>query len=103
MTAYKLFRKRKDGSIGSLFINKTQKLPYDTWLNAECHPTKGFKIRPYWHCTSKPVAPHLSINNRIWLKVEIDEYIEFKRPVKQGGLWFLAKKIKILNKTHERI
>jgi hypothetical protein len=29
-------------------------------MNAESHPTKGFALRPFWHCTSTPSAPHLS-------------------------------------------
>lgn len=97
--AYKLFRVRKDGSIGSLFINKKHKLPLNTWLECENHPTKGYKERPYWHCTSKPEAPHLSMKNRVWYEVEILDYIEMKRPKKQGGLWYLAKNIKIIKKV----
>jgi len=94
MIAYKLFRKLKSGHITSLFINKSRKLPYNTWLEAECIPTKGFKIRPYWHCTAEPLAPHLSEKNRIWLIVEIEDYSEFIRPNIQGGKWYLAKKLK---------
>lgn len=96
MVAYKLFRVLKSGEITSLFINKKVRLQYDVWLDAEEHPTKGFKFRPYWHCTEKPIAPHLSEKGRIWLKVEIEEYEIFDRPENQGGKWFLAKKIKIL-------
>ena len=96
MIAYKLFRKLKNGTITSLFINKKVPLQFNTWLEAECHPTKGFKVRPYWHCTSEPIAPHLSEKNRVWLKVEMEDYQEFKRPQSQGGLWYLAGKIKIL-------
>jgi len=96
MIVYKLFRVLKSGEITSLFINKKRKLPYNEWLSAESFPTKGYLLRPYWHCTSEPIAPHLSIKGRIWLKVEIDEFTEFKRPESQGGIWYLANKIKIL-------
>jgi hypothetical protein len=96
MIVYKLFRKKKCGDITSLFINKTKILPINVWLNAEEHPTPGYKFRPYWHCIEKPIAPHLSKKDRIWLKVEIDNFIELNRPTYQGGKWFLAKKIKIL-------
>ena len=95
MKAYKLFRKLKSGEIRSLFINKTKKLEYDTWIDAECFPTKGYSLRPFWHCTEKPEAPHLSEKNRVWLTVEMEEFTEFERPKTQGGKWFLAKKIKI--------
>lgn len=96
MIAYKLFRKLKSGEITSLFINKSQRLQYNTWLEAEEHPTKGFKFRPQWHCTCEPSAPHLSEKGRVWKRVEMVDYEEFKRPNSQGGLWYLAKKIKIL-------
>lgn len=94
--AYKLCRKLKNGEIRSLFINKKENLPFNTWLEAESHPTRGFKHRPFWHCTSNPVAPHLSMKNRVWIKVEMENFKEFQRPESQGGLWYLAKKIKLL-------
>jgi hypothetical protein len=97
MIAYKLFRELKSGEITPLFINKTKRLPLNEWMDAECHPTKGFAIRPFWHCTSTPNAPHLSEKNRIWLKVEIEDYTEFIRPDNQGGKWYLAGKMKILS------
>jgi hypothetical protein len=33
---------------------------------------------------------------RVWKKVIIEDYSEFKRPENQGGLWYLAKQINIL-------
>jgi len=97
MISYKLFRKLKDGNITSLFINKKKRLPLNEWIEAECFPTKGFAVRPYWHCTSQPIAPHLSLKNRVWVKVEMEDYIEYQRPDCQGGMWYLAKRIKILD------
>jgi len=96
MVAYKLCRILKDGSITPLFINKGYRLPFGQWLEAEEHPTKGYKFRPYWHCTSKTLAPHLSEKGRVWVKVEIDDYTEQMRPDIQGGLWYLANKIKFI-------
>lgn len=96
MIAYKLFRKLKNGEITSLFINKTRRLPYNEWLEAEEFPTKGYAFRPFWHCTHLPNAPHLSEKNRVWLRVEMEDYEEIQRPESQGGKWFLAKRIKIL-------
>lgn len=96
MVAYKLFRKLKDGSITSLFINKTQKLPLDVWLNAESYPTKGYALRPFWHCVDKiENVKHLSIKNRVWAEIEMLDYTTMKRPKNQGGIWYLAKQIKI--------
>lgn len=96
MRAYKLFRKLKSGEITPLFINKKFRLPINVWLEAEEHPTKGYKFRPYWHCTSQPYAPHLTNKGREWYIVEMEDFTEFKRPEHQGGLWYLAKKIKII-------
>ena len=97
MIAYKLCRQLKNGDITPLFINKTKRIEFNKWINAENHPTKGFTVRPFWHCTSKPIAPHLSEKNRVWVQVEIKNYTDFNRPSNQGGKWFLASKIKFLN------
>jgi len=104
MKAYKLFRVRKDGTIGPLFINRKQTIKLNTWLPAEDHPTKGFSWRPGWHCTSEPVAPHLkeSLSNgeeRIWYEVEIEDYTELNRPQTQGGLWYLANNMKVIGEV----
>lgn len=96
MIAWKLFRKLKTGQITSLFINKSERLKYNEWLIAKSYPTDGYKLRPYWHCTEKPFAPHLTERNRVWLMVEMEDFTEFNRPEHQGGKWFLANKIKIL-------
>ncbi len=100
--AYKLFRQLKSGELTSLFINKTRRLPCNELMEAENYPTSGFAVREGWHCTAKPEVPHLKMKLksgevRIWKKVMIDNYVEFKRPENQGGLWFLAKKMVILN------
>lgn len=97
MIVYKLFRELKNGDITSLFINKKERLVKGVWLEAKEYPTDGYKFRPYWHCTEKPEAPHLSEKNRVWLKVEISDYEVFDRPEHQGGKWYLAKNMKILN------
>jgi len=101
LIAYKLFRERKDGSVTSLFINKSKTLPYNEWMDSENYPTKGFAVRPGWHCTAQPIAPHLKMKlksgeKRVWKPVLIEDYTEVKRPDNQGGLWYLAKRIKIL-------
>jgi len=99
MIAYKLFRVLKDGNITPLFINSTQRLPISKELVAEDHPTKGYAHRPGWHCTNSPEAPHLKMENRAWYKVLIDDFKEFKRPKNQGGIWFIANKMTILEKV----
>jgi hypothetical protein len=101
MIGYKLLRELKNGEVASLFINKKKRLPFDEWLVAENHPTKGYMERPFWHCTLKPHAPHLSKKRRVWVKIEINNYEEFHRPEAQGGVWLLAKNIKLLEKVKD--
>ncbi len=100
--AYKLFRELKSGEITSLFINKSRKLSYGEWMESENYPTNGFAERPGWHCTAEPNAPHLKMElksgeKRVWKMVLIEEYTEFKRPENQGGLWYLAGRMKIMD------
>ena len=94
--AYKLFRQRKDGTIGPLFINKKQVIPVGQWVAAETHPTKGYALRPGWHTTPEPEAKHLSIKNRVWKKVQIADYYKFDRPKHQGGYWLIANMIRVI-------
>ena len=96
MIAYKLVRQLKSGKLTPLFINKTQEIKFNKWFKSKCYPTKGFKVSQGWHCTSTPNAPHLSPKGRVWVKVEIDDYEEMQRPQSQGGLWYLADKIRFL-------
>lgn len=95
MIAYKLFQIKRDGQLASLFINKKARYSLDEWLTAEDIPTKGYAPRYGWHCTNSPNAPHLSMKNRTWFEVEIEDYSEVKRPASQGGIWYIAKQIKI--------
>lgn len=99
MIAYKLLKVRKDGSIGPLFINRRQRIPIGEWMDAEDHPTKGYKHRPGWHATHAPEAPHLSMKGRAWYEVEIADYYEQPRPGNQGGMWFIANKMKVIRKV----
>lgn len=103
MKAYKLCRILKDGSITSLFINKEKRLPFNEWLIAESHPTDGYKHRPYWHCTSEPIAPHLKEDGRVWVVCEIEDFTEFIRPVSQGGKWYLANRIKLIEILNKKL
>lgn len=96
MTAFKLLRLRADGSLGPLFINRKQRIPVGRWLKAEAHRTNGFAFRPGWHCCAEPKAPHLGTRGRVWAKVEIKGAKEHRRPEHQGGLWYLAKRMKVV-------
>lgn len=100
MKAYKLMRKRKDGTLGSLFINRKMKVPLQTWLIARAYRTNGYAFRPGWHCLFQPVAPHLKQgDNRTWVEVEIKDYEVFERPESQGGKWLLAQKMRVVREV----
>ena len=50
---------------------------------------------------AKPEAPHLkerlaSGERREWWLVEIADYIEERRPDAQGGVWYLAQRMKLI-------
>ncbi len=96
MIGYKLFTQHKNGSIGPLFINRKQRLEVGIKYLAEEHKTKGFAFRPGWHICSTQSAPHLSKKGRVWAKVEFSDYEEHIRPESQGGLWFTANYMRIL-------
>lgn len=96
MRAFKLFRVRKDGSIGPLFINRAQRVPLGEWLPAEDVPTKGFAHRPGWHAGASAGPCHLSERGRVWFEVEIEDYYRFPRPANQGGEWFIAQRMRVV-------
>jgi len=96
MIGYKLFRLRKDGSLGPLFINRKQKLYVGETYLAEDHKTKGYAHRPGWHLCAEPIAPHLSKKDRVWCEVYFLDYTEHLRSEKQGSMWYTANLINIL-------
>jgi hypothetical protein len=98
MIGYKLFRKRKDGTYGPLFINRSQKLTAGLWYGAANIPTKGYAVRPGWHICGKKSAPHLKMKpDRVWCRVQYFDAVSIKRPESQGGLWWLANRMRILH------
>ena len=96
MIGYKLFRVRKDGSLGPLFINRGQRLTLGTKYVAEAHKTPGYAFRLGWHICEHPVAPHLSKKGRVWAVVEFGDWEGHERPKSQGGLWFTAGWMRIV-------
>jgi hypothetical protein len=94
--AYKLLNKRKNGTLGPLFINRRQVIPFNKWLQAEDHPTKGYAHRPGWHAAPKPYAPHLTEKGRVWCRVELTGAELLERPASQGGAWYLARRMRVL-------
>ena len=98
---WKLFVQRKDGTLGPLFINAKLRVPIGEWMPAESHPTKGFALRPQWHATRVPKAPHLKEGKvgsqfRVWREVELRGTTPMERPEAQGGTWFLANELRVL-------
>ena len=66
MRGYKLFRKRKNGTLGSLFINRKLIIEQNKWLKSEPHKTEGFAFRPGWIVVQHQKGPHLSMKERVW-------------------------------------
>ena len=91
----------KDGSITSLFINKKDKMELNVWRTAECIPTKGFAVRTGFHTLGSPYAPHLSMKDRAWFEVEIEDYTELNRPAHQGGKWYLANRMRLIKQLYD--
>lgn len=103
MIGYKLLRRRKrDGTLGLLFINKKMVIPVGEWLQAESHPTRGFAVRPGFHVLARQHAPHLMRKDgtlspdQVRMKVEIEGFQEFHRPESQGGKWYLAERMRVM-------
>lgn len=92
--AYKLFTLRADGTLGPLFIGKQLRIPVGKWLKAQAIRTKGFKFRPGWHACNKK-APHLSMRGRVWGRVSLRGVEKHERPASQGGLWYVAKQLRL--------
>lgn len=99
MIAYKLLTKRKDGSLGPLFIGRKQRIEPGRWYVSESIPTPGYQIRPGWHCAPAPYAPHLTEKGRVWCKVEIGIHYKIKRPKSQGGAWYLSRLMKVIEEV----
>lgn len=94
--AYKLFRVRADGTLGSLFINRPRRVPVGKRLRAQTYPTKGFALRHGWHALKKPHAPHLSKRGRKFYVVKLEGCVIHDRSKHQGGRWFCAEYMTVL-------
>ena len=49
----------------------------------------------------QPIAPQLFSKGRVWMHVEIRDFTTFKRPVCQGGVWLLAKWMRVIRPATE--
>ena len=94
-----MLKLRKDGTIGSLFINAKARLPIGKWMKAEPYRKKGYAYRPGWHVMTTMNAPHLKEEGRVWANVEVRGVKEMHRPESQGGTWLICNEMKI-TKVH---
>ena len=100
MIGYKLFRKRKDGTYGPLFINRRLRIETNDWHLAEAHRTKGYAFRPGWHICPTKHAPHLKMKtDRVWCRVQFFDAVTIERPENQGGYWWLADRMRIMEEV----
>lgn len=100
--AWKIFRLRRDGSLGPLFVERDRIIPIGEWLDATLDIIpKGLSTRPGWHCAST-VPPHIKLGRlasgevRVLARVEIRDFELHYRPEAQGGLWFTSRWLKVL-------
>ena len=97
MKAYKLVRKLKNGDKAPLFIHQTLRYEEGVTLQAEDRTRKGFASRPGFHCCFEPHAPHLKQDDsRVWIEVDVEDYVVYDRPSNQGGQWILAQTMTIV-------
>ena len=95
IVGYKLFRLRKDGTLGPLFINRKQVIQAGEWLEAQLFPTPGFAVRFGWHACAQMSAPHLSKKGRVWCRVRLYDITANHRTGSQGGLLYTARYLKV--------
>lgn len=94
---WKLFRKKSDGALTSLFIDRQKHLKSGVWLKAQAHLTEGYAFRPGWHALPVKNAPHLTTKGRVWKRVALKGVHVHRKPKAQGGTWYLATQMKILD------
>ena len=99
MIGYKLMRKRRDGTYGSLFIDRARRLVPGIVYPEQDVKTKGYAHRPGWHVCERPYAPHLSTNGRVWCKVSFAHKDTVIRPECQGGIWYLGRDMEIIEEV----
>ena len=98
----KIFKVRKDGTLGPLFIGAKQRidskggewLPFNEKLSR-----KGFGERPGWHAPTT-VAPQIKTKakgqERVVRDVALRNWTVYPRPVSQGSEWYLAGEMMVL-------
>ena len=101
MVAYKLLRLRKDGTLGPLFVGRDLVIPISRTIQAQDDlPHPGLAHRPGFHCCANMFAPHIKLElkngeKRVWCLVTIDNYEKLNRPESQGGLWYIARTMRV--------
>ena len=102
-TAFKLVRKRKDGSLGPLFVERNR--VFDPGIVLFANPfskiPQGLSYRPGFHCCTKPEAPHIKLRlksgeERVWCEVLLADYVKHLRPACFGGMWLVGQVMEII-------
>lgn len=97
VSGYKLMRMRKDGTLGPLFINRSQRIRPGKWLWYQDYYTRGYAHRPGWHALLEPHAPHLKLrSDRVWCRVDLQYVSEWETPGAYGHVWLLAKRMRVV-------
>lgn len=97
--AYKLFRVRADGSIGSLLIDTGKRLETGVWYRAEDHrPRWGKTSNPGWHAVMEPNAPHLARKDgRAWYRVDLRGVHPVRK--RDGSIWLRSAEMRIVERV----
>lgn len=102
MVAFKLVRVREDGSLGSLFVRRSRRLPVGKWIKADLKVRPRdrvagggvLKLRPGWHAAEKPALAHLTRTGRAVFKVRLRKNV--KRHIGPQGVWYTADEMYIM-------
>lgn len=103
MIGYKLFRER-NGKLFPLYVNANKEIPIGVWLDAECGPMEGGKVksrlgklafRPGWHINDKaPYVEHIYSKRNgkkvmkkgtVWAEVEYHTAFDYTYAAKRNG------------------
>lgn len=98
-TAYKLFRKRADGTLGPLCVNRGLVIPKGVWLRCEfdCDP-RNASYRPGWHARPRPFSDHVqTLPNRVWCLVYLDDAEKVFKSKYEW--WHVAKWMKVIREV----
>ena len=106
MKAYKMCKKRKDGTLGPMFVGTDEVFPIGVWITAQMNFKRKLdkvysklgwlKFRPGLHFAEIPYAPHIGIKENgaikymhddvVWCECEITDEIDYTTEAHEHGI-----------------